>query len=91
MMFPIMTEAQIKEADEQTLRQRVRDLIGMNSWYRDALILLRGIEDMQKRCLGALIELINIESRAARELVEMNAKRRAAPIKRRKGRKRMKR
>ena len=81
-MFQIMTEAQMREADEQTLRERVRELARVTSvldeirdrleGQRKLLVQIEGsllqTEETQKRCLGASIATMNDTARCRRFL-----------------------
>jgi hypothetical protein len=52
-MFPIMTEEQIKAADEEVLRQRVREL-------SSASAVLREIRDFQERANRSLLVIADL-------------------------------
>ena len=52
-MFPIMTEEQLKAADEATLRQRVREL-------RNASAVLYQIRDRQQEIRNCLLVVVDI-------------------------------
>jgi hypothetical protein len=52
-MFPIMTEEQIKAADEEVLRQRVREL-------SSASAVLREITVLQQKTVNALVTIAGI-------------------------------
>jgi len=80
-MFQIMTEAEIKAADEETLRQRVRELL-------TATHVLREIRDYQERTRNCLMtacdSLHNIEAylRYFRDYTERQRKKKRAPPRR---------
>lgn len=48
MMFQIMTEQQLKQANEQTLRQRVRELSNVTAVFRE-------IRDTLQKCNNILL------------------------------------
>jgi len=52
-MFPIMTEEQIRAADEEVLRQRVREL-------SSASAVLREIRDYQERANRSLLVIVSL-------------------------------
>jgi hypothetical protein len=55
MIFPIMTDAQIKAADEETLRQRVRDLMNVTAVFRQ-------IRDLHEKNQNCLMKIADIET-----------------------------
>jgi hypothetical protein len=87
-MFPVMTEAELKAADEELLRQRVRDLSSAMRELSSTSAMLRQIRDLQhitNDCLLAILRLLEqqIEERRPKPQV----KRRKPQVKRRKRKK----
>jgi hypothetical protein len=73
-MFQIMTEAQLKEADEQALRERVRELMSATSALREISSALREMVGMQRSSLHALAQIMSTLRQ-----VEMNQRQRHLP------------
>lgn len=89
-MFQIMTEDEIKRADEITLRERVRALMTINRTFDRMIEAQNAMLDQQRQCLVVLTEIMNTQARMAGTLgmIQGHVRRIPGPKKKRKVKKR---